>query len=65
MNQEELRERLIVTIDSGLSARAIAKYTGITYDVLSKYKQGKLYLCPKDADKLNKYLLKVNIPINI
>lgn len=62
MNQEELREKLIEIINSGLNARAIAKYTNISYDILAKYKQGKLYLCPKDADILEKYLLIVNIP---
>lgn len=62
MNQEELREQLLQIIDSGLNARAIAKYTKITYDILAKYKQGKLYLCPNDADKLKAYLDKVVIP---
>lgn len=49
-------------IDSGLNARAIAKYTNITYDILAKYKQGKLYLCPDDANKLKSYLDRVVIP---
>lgn len=62
MNQEELREQLIQIIGSGLNARAIAKYTNITYDILAKYKQGKLYLCPDDADRLKAYLDKVVIP---
>lgn len=62
MNQEELREQLIQIIDSGLNARAIAKYTNITYDILAKYKQGKLYLCPDDANNLKSYLDKVVIP---
>lgn len=62
MNQEELREQLIQIIDSGLNARAIAKYTNITYDTLAKYKQGKLYLCPDDANNLKSYLDKVVIP---
>lgn len=62
MNQEELRKQLLHIIDSGLSARAIAKYTNITYDILAKYKQGKLYLCPDDAEKLKDYLDKVVIP---
>ena len=62
MNQEELREQLIQIIGSGLNARAIAKYTDITYDILAKYKQGKLYLCPDDANNLKSYLDKVVIP---
>lgn len=62
MNQEELREQLLQIIDSGLNARAIAKHIKITYDILAKYKQGKLYLCPDDADKLKSYLDKVVIP---
>ena len=62
MNQEKLREQLLQIIDSGLNARAIAKHTKITYDILAKYKQGKLYLCPSDADKLKAYLDKVVIP---
>lgn len=62
MDQEKLREQLLRIIDSGLNARAIAKYTNITYDILAKYKQGKLYLCPNDAEKLKSYLDKVVIP---
>lgn len=62
MNQEELREQLLRIIDSGLTARAIARHTSITYDILAKYKQGKLYLCPEDTDKLKSYLDKVVIP---
>ena len=62
MDQEKLREQLLRIIDSGLNARAIAKYTNITYDILAKYKQGKLYLCPNDAEKLKLYLDKVVIP---
>ena len=62
MNQEELREQLLRIIDSGLTARAIARHTSITYDILAKYKQGKLYLCPEDAEKLKLYLDKVVIP---
>lgn len=62
MNQEELREQLMQIIGSGLNARAIAKHTNITYDILAKYKQGKLYLCPDDADRLKAYLDKVVIP---
>ncbi len=62
MNQEELKEKLIKTVASGLSARAISKYTHITYDILAKFKQGKLYLCPSDAERLEAYLDMVVIP---
>lgn len=65
MNQEELRNRLIAIIGSGLSARAIADHTKLSYDVLAKFKQGKLYLLPVDADKLDKYLSLVKIPTSI
>ena len=65
MNQEELRNRLIAIIGSGLSARAIADHTKLSYDVLAKFKQGKLYLLPVDADKLDKYLSLVKIPTEI
>lgn len=62
MNQEELRFKLINIVDSGLHARAIAKKTDITYDILAKFKQGKLYLTPNDYSKLESYLDKVVIP---
>ena len=62
MNQEVLKEKLIKTITSGLSAKAISEHTHITYDILAKFKQGKLYLCPSDAERLETYLDKVVIP---
>lgn len=62
MNQETLKEKLIKTVASGLSARAISKYTHITYDILAKFKQSKLYLSPSDAEKLEAYLNRVFIP---
>lgn len=62
MNQEELRAKLIDIVESGLYARAIAKKTNITYDILAKFKQGKLYLTPDDFSKLETYLDKVVIP---
>ena len=65
MNQKELRDKLIAVVDSGLNARAIANHTKISYDVLAKYKQGKIYLIPTDADKLEKYLSLVQIPTSI
>ena len=65
MNQEDLKEQLLQIIDSGLNARAIAKHTNISYDLLAKYKRGKLYLCPKDAERLKNYLDKVVIPKSV
>lgn len=65
MNQEKLREDLIAVVGSGLNARAIARYTGITYDILAKFKQNKLCLTSIDANKLEKYLLLVQIPTSI
>ena len=62
MDQEELKTKLIHIITSGLSARAISKRTNITYDILAKFKQGKLYLTPDDAGRLESYLDKVVIP---
>lgn len=65
MSQKELRNKLISIVDSGLNARAIANHVHISYDVLAKYKQGKMYLIPADADKLEKYLSLVHIPTEI
>lgn len=65
MNQEEqekLIEQLLGIISSGLSGRAIARHTGISYDLISKFKKRRLYLCPDDAVKLKTYLDKVIIP---
>lgn len=61
-DQEKLREQLLNIVSAGLNAKAIAKKTKITYDILAKYKQGKLYLNPDDAVKLQSYLDKVVIP---
>lgn len=44
MNQEELKEKLINIIASGLSAKAISKHTNITYDILAKFKKIKAFL---------------------
>ncbi len=65
MNQEKLRNKLISIVDSGLNARAIADHTKISYESLAKYKQGKMYLIPTDAYKLEKYLSLVQIPTSI
>ena len=63
MDQELLRERLNDVIASGLVAKAISKHTNITTDVLSRFKNGYVCLCPNDADKLKAYLDQVVIPM--
>lgn len=63
MDQDKLKTKLIEIVDSGLYVKAISKHTHITYDILAKFKQGKLYLCPKDAERLEAYLDKVVIPV--
>lgn len=62
MNQNELREKLSVTIAKGLVAKAIAAKTGITTDILSRFKNGHICLCDSNAFKLSAYLDKVVIP---
>lgn len=61
-NQNELREKLNVTIASGLVAKAIADKTGITQDILSRFKNGHICLCDSDSNKLSAYLDKIVIP---
>lgn len=61
-NQNELREKLNVTIASGLVAKAIAAKTGIATDCLSRFKNGHICLCEDDANRLKAYLDKVIIP---
>ena len=65
MNQNLLREKLNVTIASGLVAKAIANKTGITTDILSRFKNGHICLCDTDAERLKQYLDKVIIPESI
>lgn len=62
MNQYDLRDHLIAVVKNGLAARAISKKTGISQDMLSKFKTGKLLLCEEDAARLEEYLSKVIIP---
>lgn len=62
MNQNELRTKLISIIAKGLIARAISDKTGITTDILSRFKNGHICLCDSDATKLESYLGKVVIP---
>lgn len=62
MGQNELRETLCMTISKGLMAKAISNKTGITTDILSRFKNGHICLCDADASKLESYLDKVVIP---
>ena len=62
MNQDLLRERLKRVIASGLAAKAISKRTGITTDVMSRFKNGHVCLCEKDKNRLESYLEKVVLP---
>lgn len=62
MNQYDLRNHLMAVVNNGLSAKAIARKTGVSQDMLSKFKTGKLFLCEADAAKLEEYLSQVRIP---
>lgn len=62
MNQNELREKLMVTIANGLTSKAIASKTGIATDILSRFKNGYICLCDNDSTKLSVFLDKVVIP---
>ena len=62
MNQDSLRERLNHVIASGLVAKAISARTGITTDVLSRFKNGYVCLREDDASRLESYLDKVVLP---
>lgn len=62
MNQDLLRENLNHVIASGLVAKAISNKTGVTTDVLSRFKNGYVCLCEDDAIRLEAYLNKVVIP---
>ena len=61
-DQELLRDRLNRVIASGLVAKAISKRTGITTDILSRFKNGYVYLCENDRNRLEVYLNKVVLP---
>lgn len=62
MNQDSLRERLNHVIASGLVAKAISARTGITTDVLSRFKNGYVCLLENDFQRLKDYLDKVILP---
>ena len=61
-DQNELREKLKVITSKGLVAKAIASKTGISMDILSRFKNGYVCLCESDASRLETYLDKVVIP---
>ena len=61
-NQDLLRDRLNQVVGAGLLATAIAKRTGITTDILSRFKNGHVCLCEKDRKRLEDYLAKVALP---
>ena len=62
MNQNELRKKLCDIIAKGLMAKAISGKTGITTDILSRFKNRHICLCDSDAVILETYLDKVVIP---
>lgn len=62
MNQDSLREKLNHVIASGLVAKAISVRTGVSTDVLSRFKNGHVCLCVDDANNLKNYLDKVVLP---
>ena len=62
MNQKKKKKKLCDIIAKGLMAKAISGKTGITTDILSRFKNGHICLCDADASKLESYLDKVVIP---
>ena len=62
MDQENLRNKLIQVIDSGLSAKSISMKVNIASDYLSRFKNNHICLCREDAERLENYLDKVVIP---
>ena len=62
MDQDLLREKLNHVIASGLVAKAISARTGITTDVLSRFKNGYVCLLEDDSKRLKDYLDKVVLP---
>lgn len=61
-NQNELREKLNSIIAKGLTAKAVSNKTGITPDIISRFRNKHICLCDSDASKLESYLDKVVIP---
>lgn len=65
MNQEDIRNKLSDVLNSGLSATAISRVTGIDKIDLSRFKNRQINLINEDLDRLEKYLDLVQIPIEI
>lgn len=65
MYQQELRTKLDEILNKGLSLSSIAKSTGLSYYMLSRFKNNKIYFVEDDAEKLDKYLSKVYIPTEV
>lgn len=61
-NQNELRDKLNGIIAKGLTAKAVSSKTGITPDIISRFRNKHICLCDSDSDKLWAYLEKVVIP---
>lgn len=61
-NQNELREKLNSIIAKGLTAKAVSNKTGITPDIISRFRNRHICLCDSDSAKLSAYLEKVIIP---
>ena len=61
-NQDSLREKLNHVIASGLVAKAISIRTGVSTDVLSRFKNWYVCLCVDDANNLKNYLDKLSLP---
>ena len=61
-NQNELREKLNGIIAKGLTAKAVSNKTGITPDIISRFRNNQICLCDSDSTKLSAYLDKIVIP---
>lgn len=65
MNQEELREKLLAVVSSGLSVNSISNVTKISRIDLSRFKNRQINLIDSDLATLEKFLIQVNIPTSI
>ena len=65
MNQEEIREKLLEIVSSGLSVNSISKVTNISRIDLSRFKNRQINLIDSDLATLEKFLEQVNIPTSI
>lgn len=62
MDQDLIRIHLIKILSLGMKLSAIAERTKINAIDLSRFKNGQIYLKKDNAERLNNYLEKVNIP---